>query len=453
MKRKILLLTAGCILTVGALAAIQGYFIYNTYKLKEKEVKDEIHKQLLELEDTAVFDSINNNWLAKTGSFSEDYIAKKVSKADYEKFVERNSDSLSRAVSKLLKDTEITDNYKARYSNYITSVVVETKDNYDTLFKGRMLLFGDTIKGSNETKSSQGRWQSRSSVHKKDDALNTDTINDYNFEVKTETCYSIDNWERLILGRMAGLFIFSVLLLAFVVILFYLSLRNLITQKKISDIKTDFIDNITHEFKTPIATMDIAARTFERDNISQDQFNSSVAIMKRQNVRLQSLFNQVKDASLSVSEIKINTSAISTANDITEIINDFKITYPDANVTLTAPSAIVLKMEISHLYTVMVNLLDNAVKFGADTVGVSIFNHEDAIILSVQDNGPGIPAKERKAIFEKFYRAQKGNVHTRKGLGLGLFYISQIVTAYGGTIHVENIPGSGALFTIIIPKT
>ena len=91
MKSKILLLTAACIVTVAALAAIQGYFIYNTYKLKEKEVRDEIDKHLLDLGDTAVFDTINSNWMANTGSFSRDYIAKKVRKAAYANFISKNS--------------------------------------------------------------------------------------------------------------------------------------------------------------------------------------------------------------------------------------------------------------------------------------------------------------------------------------------------------------------------
>jgi two-component system phosphate regulon sensor histidine kinase PhoR len=453
MKRKIILLTVGCIITVAALAAIQGYFIYNTYKLKEKEVKDEIHKQLLELEDTSVFDTINSNWMAKTGSFSKDYIAKKVKKVDYVKFISKNSDTLSQAIFKLLKERKITDKYKARYTNYITSVVVEGDGGRDTLFRGKLFLFGDSIKGKNKIMSSQGKWQSRSSERKEDDIFETDTIRDYKFEVKTETYYSIDNWEKLVLGRMAGLFVFSILLLAFVVILFYLSLRNLITQKKISDIKTDFVDNITHEFKTPIATMDIAIKTFERNDISKEQVESSVAIIKRQNLRLQSLFNQVKDASLSSSAIQINTSVICTAKDVAEIISDFKVAHPGISISLNAPNYIVLYIESSHLYTLLVNLLDNSVKFGANVVDVSVADHETNTILSVQDNGPGIPVKEQKAIFDKFYRIQKGNVHSTKGLGLGLFYVSQIVNTYNGTITVENLKGeTGALFTLSIPK-
>lgn len=450
MKRKILLLTIGCIFTVAALAAIQGYFIYNTYKLKEKEVRADIHKQLLELEDTKAFETIADDWMDKTRKFSKSYMAHKVKKTDYLKIISKSTDSLSRAIFKLLKERGITSQYKAHYSNYITSVVLETKDKTDTLYKGKLLLFGDDTKGRNEMISSQGSWKSQSSEQEEGNTLKTSK--DFSFEVKIERYYNIDNWERLILGRMAGLFVFSVLLVAFVVILFYISLRNLITQKKISDIKTDFVNNITHEFKTPIATMEIAIKTFEKEGITEDQFKNSVAVIKRQNIRLQSLFGQVKDASLSSSSILKDSTSLSTYESISEIVNDFKIASPTADISLIAQSDITLQIASSHLTTILVNLLDNAVKYGADTIVVTVFNNLSNTTLLVQDNGSGIPEKEKTAIFDKFYRVQKGNIHNTKGLGLGLYYVSQIVYAYNGTISVSGTTDKGTLFTIILPR-
>lgn len=450
MKRKILLLTIGCIFTVAALAAIQGYFIYNTYKLKEKEVRADIHKQLLELEDTKAFETIADDWMDKTRKFSKSYMAHKVKKTDYLKIISKSTDSLSRAIFKLLKERGITSQYKAHYSNYITSVVLETKDKTDTLYKGKLLLFGDDTKGRNEMISSQGSWKSQSSEQEEGNTLKTSK--DFSFEVKIERYYNIDNWERLILGRMAGLFVFSVLLVAFVVILFYISLRNLITQKKISDIKTDFVNNITHEFKTPIATMEIAIKTFEKEGITEDQFKNSVAVIKRQNIRLQSLFGQVKDASLSSSSILKDSTSLNTYESISEIVNDFKIASPTADISLIAQSDITLQMASSHLTTILVNLLDNAVKYGADTIVVTVFNNLSNTTLLVQDNGSGIPEKEKTAIFDKFYRVQKGNIHNTKGLGLGLYYVSQIVYAYNGTISVSGTTDKGTLFTIILPR-
>lgn len=451
MKRKILLLTIGCIFTVVALATIQGYFIYNTFKLKEKEIKSEIHKELLELEDTPEYDSIYNNWMNKTRDFSKNYIVNKVKKADYTLFMTKNRDSLSKAIFQLMKKRGITDKYKAHYANYITSVVIQTDGHNDTLYRGKLLLFGDNTYGKNETSSSQGTWITKSTEKEKGEESKKKTV--YSFEVKIERFYNIDNWEKLILGKMAALFGFSIALVAFVVILFYLSLRNLITQKKISDIKSDFVDNITHEFKTPIATMEIAIKTFEKKGITDEQLKSSVAIIKRQNTRLQSLFGQVKDASLSSFSIIEDTATINKLDTISEIINDFKIAYSDVKITLTAKEDINLQMDHSHLTTILVNLLDNAVKYGADSVEVTIEQDPIQTTLMLQDNGPGIPKKDWTTIFDKFYRVQKGNVHTTKGLGLGLYYVSQIIYAYKGTITVRNGINNGALFTITLPRS
>jgi len=452
MKRKILLLTIGCVITVMALAAIQGYFILNTYKLTEKEVKDEIHKQLLEFEDTPAFDALNNSWMAKTNRFSKEYIGDRVKKEDYIRLISKSTDSLTRALSNLMKNEKFSSQYKAHYTNYITSVVIEAEETNDTIFKGRMRLFGDVNTGSEEIALSTGKWHSRSAEHEKDDVLDTESNTEYSFEIRTERYYSIDNWERLILGRMAGLFVFSVLLLAFVVILFYLSLRNLITQKKISDIKTDFVDNITHEFKTPIATMDIAIKTFERGDITREQLSTAIAIIKRQNTRLQSLFSQVKDASLSSFAIAPEKFTHISVEDIKEIIHDFKTAHPKLSIELNAPQDMVFNMGKSHFYTILINVLDNAIKYGANSIAIAFMTNERDTTISIQDDGPGIPVNERKAVFEKFYRVEKGNIHNTKGLGLGLFYVSQVVKAYGGDIRVEDNAGNGAHFTIILPS-
>jgi two-component system phosphate regulon sensor histidine kinase PhoR len=452
MKRKILLLTIGCVLTVLALAAIQGYFIFNTYKLTEKEVKDEIHKQLLEFEDTPAFDALNNSWMAKTNLFGKEYIGDKVKKKDYIRLISRSTDSLTRALSNLMKNEKFSNQYKAHYTNYITSVVIDAEGTNDTIFKGRMRLFGDVNTGSEEIALSTGKWHSRSAEHEKDDVLDTESKTEYSFEIKTERYYSINNWERLILGRMAGLFVFSVLLLAFVVILFYLSLRNLITQKKISDIKTDFVDNITHEFKTPIATMDIAIKTFERGDITREQLSTAIAIIKRQNTRLQSLFSQIKDASLSSFAIAPEKFAHISVEDIKEIIHDFKTAHPKLSIELNAPQDIVFNMGKSHFYTILINVLDNAIKYGANSIAIAFMTNERDTTISIQDDGPGIPVNERKAVFEKFYRVEKGNIHNTKGLGLGLFYVSQVVKAYAGEIRVEDNAGNGAYFIIILPS-
>ena len=285
-----------------------------------------------------------------------------------------------------------------------------------------------------------GRWETKDS--------NDELI----LVVKSNRYYSFDELQQIIISKMAGLLLFSVLLMAFVVFLYYMSLKNLISQKRIADIKTDFVNNITHEFQTPLATMDIAIKTLQRKDkqMSPEHYNNTLAMVARQNERLQKLFRQVTEAS--VAPIANKDSIQVTSEEIKDMIDDFKLYKPDITIELTSQKeAFIISMDRFHLNTILINLLDNAVKYGANKIVTDLKITAGNFILSVKDNGKGIPVKEQASIFDKFYRVEKGNIHNSKGLGLGLFYIKQLVQTYGGTINVESEENKGSLFTITIP--
>jgi two-component system phosphate regulon sensor histidine kinase PhoR len=193
--------------------------------------------------------------------------------------------------------------------------------------------------------------------------------------------------------------------------------------------------------------MDIAIKTFERSEITREQLSSAIAIIKRQNTRLQSLFGQVKDASLSSFAIAPEKFTHISVEDIKEIIHDFKTAHPKLSIELNAPQHMVFNMGKSHFYTILINVLDNAIKYGANSIAIAFMTNERDTTISIQDDGPGIPVNERK-----FYRVEKGNIHNTKGLGLGLFYVSHVVKAYAGEIRVEDNAGNGAHFIIVLPS-
>lgn len=254
------------------------------------------------------------------------------------------------------------------------------------------------------------------------------------------------------MGKMSGLLIFSIILMAFVVYLYYLSLKNLISQKRIADIKTDFVNNITHEFQTPLATMDIAIKTLQRKNeqMNEAHYHNTLAMIERQNERLQKLFRQVTEASVTpiVNKNLLNVSC----DSIKEMIDDFKLSKPDVSIECSSPEeTITVSMDPFHLNTILLNLLDNAVKYGADVILIELKVNQGKFILLVKDNGKGIPFKEQASIFDKFYKVEKGNIHNAKGLGLGLFYCRQLVETYNGSIKVESEEGKGSQFIISIP--
>jgi two-component system phosphate regulon sensor histidine kinase PhoR len=450
MKRKILYLTLGCIFTVIALACIQGYFIYNTYKLKEKEAHSAITQKLLKIETDDKLDSLNHAWMRKTGRFIRQYLKGEVSKPDYITLIEKTADTLSPLMKKYIQKEKLVDKYDVSYVNYVKyAVLVKDGKPYDTLYSGKLKLFGNNTEGAREVKASESSWRSNTD----DLDYQANSIDDVDFEVVTERAYSISNWEREVLMKMSGLLIFSILLLVFVVVLFYISIKSLIRQRKIADIKTDFINNITHEFQTPIAALDIAVKTLQRKEgeLSPEHYSNTLAIIGRQNQRMQKLFSQVKEASLTP-EVDADTLQPLGFEDVTEIINDFRLSHPELVIHCTQSNEnFMIRMDRFHLSTVLINLLDNSSKYGATQADITLGTTGKASIISVKDNGPGIAAKEQAIIFEKFYRVEKGNIHNTKGLGLGLFYVKSTLKAYKGEVNVNSEPGKGAEFIISIP--
>jgi two-component system phosphate regulon sensor histidine kinase PhoR len=449
MKRKILFLIIGCIFTVTALAVIQGYFIYNTYKVKAKEADTAISQQFLTLETKGKLDSINAAWMLETSKFMEDYYNHKATKKDYKKLISKVSDSLSQVMNTYINKNQIFEAYEVNYINYLKSVVIFSNGSKigDTIFNGKMMLYGNNIEDAPEIPASQSNWRDGKYSDNSKEKI------DYTFEVVSSRFYSIANWERQVYIKMAGILIFSVLLFSFVVILFYLSIKNLITQKKIAEIKTDFINNITHEFQTPLAALDIAVKTLrnKEGELTEEHFKHSLEIIDRQNVRMQKLFGQVTEASLTEGTITPVHAHALDYSSIKEILDDFSLSHPDVTINCNTNDT-VLYMDRFHFTTILVNLLDNAVKYGTGTIKVDLQKQDSNAVLRIKDDGIGIAKKEQKAIFDKFYRVQKGNIHTTKGLGLGLFYVQQLVKAYNGSITVNSEEGTGAEFIISLPQ-
>lgn len=449
-KKKIAYLIGACIFTVIALAAIQGYFIYNTYKLTEREVNTKIKKQIAELEDHAEFDAIKDSWMEQTGKLSERYVYKKIAKKEYLKLIQKNQDSLSEAMKRYMEKFKKPEDFEIGYSDYLTSLVILNNNKTDSVYNGKLLIFDNKVKSTNEISSSTGKWQNTN----ESESDNPDAVKKkYTLMLKTEQFYSFASWQKTILGQMAGLLLFSVVLMFFVVYLYYLSIKNLINQKRIADIKTDFVNNITHEFQTPLATMDIAIKTLQRKlhQMSNEEYKTTLSLLERQNSRLQKLFQQV--ANVSVNPMSDVSSSIEiSCTEIKEIIEDFRLSKPDILITCQQnQETITLKIDRFHLNTILINLLDNAVKYGATEINIEMKNMDNNFLLGIKDNGKGISSKEHLAVFDKFYRVEKGNLHNTKGLGLGLFYVKQLVEAYCGNVKVISEENSGALFLISIP--
>ena len=249
----------------------------------------------------------------------------------------------------------------------------------------------------------------------------------------------------------------GVILLTFVI--FVLTIFIIFRQKQLNNMKNDFVNNMTHEFKTPISTISLASQMLQDPGVAKnpDMMKHVSNVIRDETKRLSlqvekvlqmSMFEKEK-STLKFTEIHIN-------NLIKDIIGSFslKVTSKGGkiNSNLKAKQDMALVDEI-HFTNVIFNLMDNALKYSDKPLILNLetWNEKDNLLISVEDNGIGMKKEDLKRIFEKFYRVSTGNLHNVKGFGLGLAYVKKMVNDHNGIIKVESEPGLGTKFTIIIP--
>ena len=262
-----------------------------------------------------------------------------------------------------------------------------------------------------------------------------------------------------VLGSMLWILGGSMLFSLFILATFALSLFFIIRQKKISEMKSDFINNMTHEFKTPIATISLAADTIVNSKVIKDEVSIRhfIGMIKKENSRMNKKVETILQiASLDRKEIEFRFENVSIHTLIEHAIETIEIQVHQRNgkinLNLNAEQPF-LYGDGEHLTNLVNNLLDNAIKYSPDLLEITITTHnrEKGIILSVEDKGIGMTKAVQSKIFERFYRQSSGNVHDVKGFGLGLNYARSIIEAHKGTINVFSEPGKGSRFEIFLP--
>jgi two-component system phosphate regulon sensor histidine kinase PhoR len=257
---------------------------------------------------------------------------------------------------------------------------------------------------------------------------------------------------RLMIG---GAILFTLILCT----AFYVTVHALYRQKKMSEIKNDFINNMTHEFKTPLATISLAVDAMRNEKVLQDRQKMDYfsSIIKEENKRMNKQVETILQASLmDRQEIQLNRKPIHVHQVIRAVLDNFNLQLADKNgeaaLQLKADNDLIEGDEI-HFSNLISNLVDNAVKYSKDNllIRVSTFNIGKNISIRIEDNGIGMNKETQKRIFEKFYRAHTGNLHNVKGFGLGLSYVKTMVDAHGGKIRVESTIGKGTTFIIEMP--
>jgi two-component system phosphate regulon sensor histidine kinase PhoR len=255
-----------------------------------------------------------------------------------------------------------------------------------------------------------------------------------------------------------GIWTFSTAVMLVVIIFFVYAMVVILRQKRLSEIQKDFIDNMTHEFKTPIATIAISAEVLrgETTTTHQSRTNRYLGIIQEEATRLKNHVEQI----LQVADRKEKVTMRNELLELNEIIKNCHQTL-----LLSKGDQIELTLELnarnhsikgdpSHLKNILLNLLDNAIKYceNKPKIIIETMTEPHWLVLKITDNGIGIPRKHLNKIFDKFYRVPTGNRHDVKGFGLGLSYVKSIIKLHKGKIEVESDEGKGTVFTIKLPQ-
>lgn len=265
--------------------------------------------------------------------------------------------------------------------------------------------------------------------------------------------------KKFLFSDLIGITVLSIVFTLIIIIAYSSALNQLIKQRQISEIKTDFINNMTHEFKTPIATINLALDAIKNPKIIDDREKTTryLQMIRDENKRMHAqVENVLRISKLEKKELEIAKES----NDIHEILEDatehVNLIVEDRQGTIEthfgATRTTVLLNDV-HFTNVLVNVLDNAIKYSPDKPVIDIYteNVKDFVIIRIKDQGSGMSKVAQKRIFEKFYREHTGDLHNVKGHGLGLAYVKRIVDDHNGQIFVESEKGKGSTFIIKLP--
>ncbi|MEP7080246.1 MAG: HAMP domain-containing sensor histidine kinase [Ginsengibacter sp.] len=263
-----------------------------------------------------------------------------------------------------------------------------------------------------------------------------------------------------ILWKQMSWMVFGVILFTCIIFTaFFITIRALINQKKLSEIKSDFINNMTHEFKTPLATISLAVDALKNEKVINDRSKMDYfsGIIKDENKRMNKQVETILQAALlDKQEVQLNLKEHHAHSLIQAALNNIQLPLAAKEgqliVKLDATRDCIMADDV-HFTNIINNLLDNAVKYSNDGVNITLStcNINNVFRVKIEDNGIGMNRETLQRIFEKFYRAHTGNIHNVKGFGLGLSYVKTIVDAHKGKIKAESMIGKGSSFILDFP--
>jgi two-component system phosphate regulon sensor histidine kinase PhoR len=283
------------------------------------------------------------------------------------------------------------------------------------------------------------------------------------------TDYEVGNPEKLVLvvsdfdqqvwDSLWWVFVGAGLFTVVIIAAFFVTVKSLLNQKKLSEIKSDFINNMTHEFKTPLATISLAVDALRNEKVQNDKEKTKYFsnIIKEENIRMNKHVETILQAALmDRQELQLNLIPLHVHEMIQATVDNYELQLHEKEgeiqLMLNAKNDLISADEV-HFSNLISNLIDNAIKYSKEKLKIIVSTHstKNNLVIRIEDNGIGMSKESVKRIFEKFYRAHTGNLHNVKGFGLGMSYVKTVIDAHKGKIKVESTLAKGSSFTIDVP--
>ena len=416
-------------IALALLISFQSWWLYGSFKVQEHQVNKEL--------DAALYYSLNKEAQDRFNKFKESFkSALKFNNLDDQAF----SNFMNMAITNMFPEMSKVDLNKL--TEIFKKELKKRKLDSDFQFEIHDLL-------SNQ----QFYFPERNKNYKKVAESIVYPLGPYG---NTQIKVTISSFDHYIFSNMRWALFVSIFLVIFNAACLFYMLYTIIRQKQISEMRNDFVSNMTHEFKTPIATVSAAMEAIQtfREMGYEERTDKYIDISKKELKRLNNLVENILNISVyDKKDFGLNLEEVNICNFIEECINKFQINNHDLHISFDYKEEFTIWVDKFHFQNAITNLIDNAIKYSEKikVVEIRTYRQNNNLIISVKDYGKGISKDQQKHIFEKFYRVHTGDVHKVKGFGLGLSYVKKIIEKHKGTISIKSSVGKGSEFFISLP--
>jgi len=421
------------------LIGIMVFYFVQVLELKKKEIHSIAHNKIDAIENILSFEKKSKKKDNILYQGVMDILQKKKTITEFKTENPGYFEHINRDATQKIDSIFKPLGYQVSYRVDLTAIILNTtKENF--LSTPITILETDQkIQKAHRVNTSE--WEVEESSRNKSDEPCLDCPPDYSnhFTIKQEKYIEVRNFNSLAFRDLLPLLIGSFLICSFILILYFITYKTI--KKKEEEVWSlhNMVDNVSHEFKLPIATLKYGCQ-----NLKQEYDSPTVALIQRQVDRLERLQNQL-GITLDAEEKIFNKE------HFRQLIEDLSIRHQDLILDTYWEVEENIPFSQTAIETILLNLLENAIKYGGTTISCSLYKKENKLYIEVSDNGLGIDKKEQNLIFRKFYRIIHNNVHNTLGLGIGLYQVKQIVDKYQGHIQVKSKISEGTTFIIRIP--